>query len=157
MGSGKTTLGRILATRLGRRFDDSDAWIEAETGRSGADIARTDGVGRLHRLEAAHALRALDAPEPAVIAIAAAAVEDPAVRQALGSAVVVVLTADTATLVTRAAGSDHRRRLLPDPETATRALIARRRGLWEEVATGTVDTAGDVETAVAAALALAGE
>ena len=36
MGSGKTTIGRHLATLLGFEFEDSDALVEA---RSGADIA----------------------------------------------------------------------------------------------------------------------
>ncbi|HSG79802.1 MAG TPA: shikimate kinase [Acidimicrobiia bacterium] len=157
MGSGKTTVGRLVAARLGRDFDDSDEWIDAKTGRSGADIARSAGVAHLHRLEAEHAMRALEAEVPAVVAMAAAAVDDPAVRRALRSAVVVVLVAPAGTLAARTAPSAHRRALGPDPAKATEALVARRRPLGEEVASGFVSTDGAIEAAVAEVLDIAGE
>lgn len=43
MGSGKSTVGRLLATRLGWRFVDFDVTIEAEEGISVAEIFRTKG------------------------------------------------------------------------------------------------------------------
>ena len=43
MGTGKTTVGRALAERLGRPFRDSDAEIEARTGRTVAQIFADEG------------------------------------------------------------------------------------------------------------------
>ena len=43
MGAGKTTVGRQLATRLGRRLVDSDQLIEARTGRTVRQIFEADG------------------------------------------------------------------------------------------------------------------
>ena len=51
MGSGKTTVGERLAGALDRAFHDSDRSIESRTGRSGREIAETDGVDALHDLE----------------------------------------------------------------------------------------------------------
>lgn len=51
MGVGKTSVGRLLAERLGLPFLDSDVILEAWTGETGAEIAERDGVGRLHVLE----------------------------------------------------------------------------------------------------------
>ncbi|CAN5853696.1 hypothetical protein BH24ACT3_BH24ACT3_16440 [soil metagenome] len=43
MGTGKSTVGRAVAARLGRPFVDSDAQVEARTGRTVRDIFETDG------------------------------------------------------------------------------------------------------------------
>lgn len=43
MGSGKTTVGALLAERLGRRFIDLDGWISEESGRSVTQIFAQEG------------------------------------------------------------------------------------------------------------------
>ncbi|HEY4752428.1 MAG TPA: shikimate kinase, partial [Candidatus Limnocylindrales bacterium] len=52
MGSGKTTVGRLLAERLGRPLRDSDPEIEAATGYTAREIRDRDGPDALHDLEA---------------------------------------------------------------------------------------------------------
>src|SRR5438105_10259157 len=52
MATGKTSVGRIVASRLGRPFVDTDALIEAEAGRSVPRIFAEDGEAALRRLEA---------------------------------------------------------------------------------------------------------
>ena len=51
MGSGKTTVGRLLAQRLHRPFVDTDALIEEREGRSIPDIFARDGESAFRALE----------------------------------------------------------------------------------------------------------
>jgi shikimate kinase len=111
MGSGKTTVGERLAVALGRAFHDSDRSIESRTGRSGREIAETDGVDALHELEKDVLLESIAQDDPAVIAAAASVIEDPDVRGALGEAFSVWLTAEPGILAERSARGSHRRPL----------------------------------------------
>jgi shikimate kinase len=60
MGSGKSSVGRVLAARLGCRFVDLDAEIVATAGRSINDIFTQDGEQVFRRLESACLMRLLD-------------------------------------------------------------------------------------------------
>ena len=53
MGSGKSTVARIAADRLGRRMIDSDAVIEAATGRTVREIFADEGEEAFRKLETA--------------------------------------------------------------------------------------------------------
>jgi shikimate kinase len=59
MGSGKTSVGKVVAERLGWRFLDFDHVIEAETGLSVADIFRQRGEAAFRALEEQVARRLL--------------------------------------------------------------------------------------------------
>ena len=59
MGSGKTTVARIVADRLGRQVIDSDAVIENATGRTVREIFADDGEAAFRSLETAALLDAL--------------------------------------------------------------------------------------------------
>ena len=54
MGSGKTTVGKLLAEKLSCQFFDTDQFIEQATGRKVKDIIHKDGFGvfSVHELEA---------------------------------------------------------------------------------------------------------
>ncbi len=72
-GSGKTTLGRLLAERLQRAFIDVDTWIEQRAARTIAEIFAAEGEPAFRKLEEAALADALREP-PAVIATGGGAV-----------------------------------------------------------------------------------
>ena len=51
MGTGKTTVGRILAGKLGKDFVEMDEAIEKKEGRRIKDIFASEGEGYFRRLE----------------------------------------------------------------------------------------------------------
>lgn len=67
MGSGKSTLGRRLARRLGRTFIDLDQQVVAEANMSIPDYFEKHGEGMFRELER-DVLRGLDLSHPAVVA-----------------------------------------------------------------------------------------
>jgi shikimate kinase len=154
MGSGKTTVARIAAERLGRRVIDSDAVIEAATGRTVREIFATDGEDAFREFESAALLDALANPEPAVIAAAGGVVLRAENRAALkqANAKVVWLCASPALLVERVMSGGHRPLLDDDPAGTLQRMHATREKLYREVADAIVlvdnRTPADVAEAV---------
>jgi len=140
MGVGKTTVGSVLARRLSRQLVDSDARIEALTGRTVKQILADDGVDALRRYEAEALFDALDDPEPRVIAAAGGIVLEPAnvqrLRQAAdaGRAEVVWLDIDPNLLPPRTATRQHRPWLDDDPIGTLLRMHAERGPLYRGVA-----------------------
>ncbi len=144
MGSGKTTVSRLAATRLGRTLVDSDALIEARTGRTVREIWATDGEPAFRALETAALVEALACSEPLVIAAAGGVVLGADNRRALKAARarVVWLCASTSTLVGRVRSGGHRPLLDGDPEAALTRMAADREAFYREVADACVSTDG---------------
>jgi shikimate kinase len=67
MGSGKTTVGRLLARRLGWRFMDTDALVERRAKKSVAAIFAGRGEAHFRRLES-EALESLAGKKRLVVA-----------------------------------------------------------------------------------------
>jgi shikimate kinase len=152
MGSGKTTVGRRLAARLGRRFVDSDAQLRARTHRSADEIADMDGTAVLHDAEAAALLDALADVNPAVVAGAGSVVDDASARVRLmaDDVTTVWLRARPSTLRERVAGGGGRP-FVDDPAAVDRLDAARRAG-YEAVADLAVDVDERDPDAVVAAI-----
>lgn len=136
MGVGKSTVARVVADRLGRRVFDSDAVIEARTGRTVREIFATDGEPAFRTLETEVLLEALHEPEPVVIAGAGGVVLSATNREALkeSGARVVWLCADPATLVERVKSGGHRPLLDADPAGTLQRMFDEREALYREVA-----------------------
>jgi shikimate kinase len=144
MGVGKTTVGEVVAHRLGRQLVDSDLRIEALTGRTVKQILEADGVDEMRRIEAAALFDALADADPRVIAAAAGVVLDPDDRARLNAAdaEVVWLSADPTVLAPRTATRAHRPWLDDDPVGTLRRMEDERAPLYREVADRTVAVDG---------------
>lgn len=151
MGVGKTTVGRILAERLGCELVDSDLRIEALTGRTVKQILADGGVDALRRHEADALFDALDDVEPRVIAAAGGVVLDADHRRRLveAAAEVVWLTGDPHVLAPRTESRGHRPWLDEDPVGTLLRMEAERRPLYTEVADHTVAVDGRTPDQVA--------
>ena len=136
MGVGKTTVGEVVARRLGRELVDSDLRIEALTGRTVKQILDDDGVAEMRRAEAAALFDGLADDQPRVIAAAAGVVLDRDNRERLNAsdADVVWLTADPAVLAPRTATRAHRPWLDDDAVGTLRRMQDEREPLYREVA-----------------------
>ena len=109
MGVGKTTVGRRLAKRLGRIFDDSDDAIEQASGRTVAGYFRDHGEADFREGEFRVVKRLLESETPIVIATGGGAFIHPPTRELLlERAHVVWLKGDLETLVERVSRNDKR-------------------------------------------------
>jgi shikimate kinase len=140
-GSGKTTVGRAVAERLGLDLHDTDLAIEAATGRSIPDIFIEDGEPVFRDLERAEVARALSTTT-GVLALGGGAVMDPTTRSALDGHTVVFLDVGIADASKRIGFDQSRPLLAVNPRASWVALMKQRRPVYEGVATHVVDTAG---------------
>src|SRR5262245_1712892 len=116
MGSGKTTVGRLVADRLGRPYLDNDDLVRAIAGDEPAAIRNRKGEAALHDFEAAALDRAMAGTDQVVASAAAAVVEEPVSRASLEPADVVWLRARPETLSERIGSGLGRRDEATDPE-----------------------------------------
>ena len=109
MGVGKTTVGRRLAKKLGRAFDDSDDAIEQASGRTVAGYFRDHGEADFREGEFRVIKRLLEAPKPLVLATGGGAFIHPPTRELLLSGSIVIwLKGDLDVLVERVSRNDKR-------------------------------------------------
>jgi shikimate kinase / 3-dehydroquinate synthase len=129
-GSGKSTVGRAVAERLGRPFRDLDTALEAEHGADPATLIDRHGEAHFRRLEAAAVAEACTVPG-AVIATGGGAVIDPLNRWALWQAGRVVwLDAPDEVHLGRLAADDAERPLLRGGPAAMAGLRAAREAFY---------------------------
>ena len=132
-GSGKSTVGPLLAAALGLPFVDTDRETERAAGMPISRIFERSGEAGFRRLEAEQVRSALEGP-PAVVSLGGGAILDPLSRSLTWErATVVWLRADPATLARRLASASAEARPLlgaHDREAALRELLARRAPLY---------------------------
>lgn len=140
MGAGKTTVGRLLAARLGWDYVDSDADVEEQTGLTVPELFARDGEQAFRSAEAASLRRACTSTRSLVVSVAGGAVLNPDNRALLrSSGRVVWLRARPATLASRVGTGAGRPLLGDEPAGALVALDAARRPFYAEVADDVVD------------------
>ncbi|HEY0604989.1 MAG TPA: 3-dehydroquinate synthase, partial [Herpetosiphonaceae bacterium] len=133
-GSGKTTVGQLLAQTLGWTYIDTDQLIEAQAQQPITEIITQAGEPAFRRLESQALITAL-AETNVVIATGGGIVEDPANRERLReSAFTVWLHAPVSSLVARLVGTTDRPLLADGPETRLSQMMSRRAPLYAAIA-----------------------
>ena len=143
MGSGKSAVGRQLATRLDLAFVDSDAEIEARTGVDIPYIFEKEGEAGFRERER-EVLDALTGRSRVLLSTGGGAVLDPANRERLRSrGCVVYLRTSVKQQFARTRRSGHRPLLSNDDPLGTlERLMLERAPLYEDAADVVVDTDG---------------
>ncbi len=133
MGTGKSSVGRIAAEHLRYEFIDTDDWIEAQTGKSIAEIFAQNGEAAFRQLEE-DAARALSSRRSIVIAAGGGFIANPANLASLKShALVICLWAPAETIWERVRAQTHRPLLqTADPLGKIRELLAERSAAYHE-------------------------
>ena len=125
-GSGKSTVGALVARALGREFVDIDRAVERAAGMNVQAIFARDGEAAFRARERAAVVRALESPKPAVISLGGGALENDATFADARRHTLVWLKATVPTLVTRLSGNGDRPLLAGDPPAKLEALAAAR-------------------------------
>jgi shikimate kinase len=128
MGTGKTTVGKLLAAQLDYDFVDTDAWIVARDGRSIPDIFREDGEEAFRQWERT-AAQTLARSTGTVIATGGRLMLDEENAVALmENSRVFCLGAEPEEIVARVDDSEKRPLLdVPDPAARIQELLDERR------------------------------
>lgn len=147
-GSGKTTVGTLLAERLGVGFRDTDADIERTEGRSVPDIFVDEGEQHFRLLERAAVASAL-AEHDGVLSLGGGAVLDEGTRALLAEEATVWLQVSASSGAHRVGLDVPRPVLLGNVRSRLVALLNERAPLYAEVARLAVDTDGRTAAEVA--------
>jgi shikimate kinase len=155
-GSGKTTVGALLAARLGVGFTDTDADVAAAAGKPVSDIFVEDGEPAFRELERAAVAQALQA-STGIVAVGGGAVLDPQTQARLAGHTVVYLETGFAAAAKRVGLSQARPLLIGNPRATLKILLDQRIPVYQRLATITVGTddrePADIAAAIAARLA----
>ncbi len=129
-GAGKTTVGRLVADRLGAEFTDLDDAVTAAAGRDIPAIFASDGELAFRQMEREAMRRALARP-PQVIAAGGGWIAEPGNLDAVPAGTVIIyLQCRIETAAARTPAGD-RPLLAGDRRERLRHLLARRRAAYE--------------------------
>jgi shikimate kinase len=151
-GAGKSTVGRLLAAKLGKPFRDVDQDIVERAGKPINEIFIDDGEEHFRALEREAVATALDTHD-GVLSLGGGAVLSEQTRALLRDHTVALLHVDLGNATSRVGLNRDRPVLALNPRAQLKALLEQRMPLYRDVATITVDTNGRTAQDVADALA----
>lgn len=134
MGTGKTTLGRLLAEQIGYKFIDTDALIEERIGQTIADLFQAQGEAAFRKLEA-ELVKELAQQEGLVIATGGGLVLNPKNVAALNkTGKIICLTASPEEILARISKQQDVRPLLQekDPQAKIIELLQQRATIYQQ-------------------------
>jgi shikimate kinase len=140
-GSGKTTVGELLAARLGVGFADTDARIEAAAGKPVSDIFIEDGEPAFREMEREAAAVAIGGHN-GVLCLGGGGVLDADTQALLAGQQVVYLETGFAELAKRIGMDRPRPLLLGNPRAQLKSLLEQRLPVYQRLAVVTVSTDG---------------
>lgn len=154
MGSGKSTLGRLLSEATGWPYVDNDELVRRAHGATPRQLLAERGEDAMRAAESDALVLGLDVPAPAIIGVAAGTILDATDRDRMREGGIVAwLRADADTLEARAIGAEHRPWLDRDGGHWMRDAVEEREPLYASVAEITVETGSGTPEAAADDLA----
>lgn len=150
-GSGKSSVGKRLARKLGLSFVDVDQRIEEVVGKPIAEIFADDGEAHFRELEESATLELIETEE--VVALGGGAIMNPRIREALKGHDVVWLKVSIGQATRRVGMNTVRPLLLGNVRGRLIELLRERTPYYEAAATIIIDTDGKGSSAVADELA----
>ena len=140
-GAGKTSVGKALSRELSTSFEDTDAIIAQEQGRSITQIFAEDGEQGFRSIEREVVLKALHS-STGVISLGGGAVLDLKVQSAVeeSSATVIYLSVGLSNALSRITNRSDRPLLVMNPEKEWLALFAKRESIYKTLANIEVST-----------------
>lgn len=133
MGAGKSTVGRLLATRMGLEFADTDDLVIADAGRSIAEIWESEGEDGFRAREAEAVAKATATANCVIATGGGAVLSERNVERLRAVGPIVALHVSAATLEARV-GDGESRPLLAEVGAAGRAdLLSSRAAIYEAV------------------------
>ena len=139
MGSGKSTIGRLLSESTGWPLYDNDELLARLYGKTPRELLAEGGNATLRSSEDAALELGLEMPQPCIVDAAGGTILSEHSRDLLEDALVVWLRADSELLFARAVASEHRPFLDAGPDWF-RTAAAQRNPLYESVADLIVET-----------------
>ena len=157
MGTGKTTVGQLIAQRLNRKFIDIDQWIEDRAGKSVAAIFAEDGEDRFRTWEA-EVCEALSEPQSLIIATGGWTLGPQQNREAMQrGGCVIGLWVEPETILSRLADQTDRPLLAGDNRVAKlRDLLKTREDVYRSLAWQIDTTKMDIAEVMLHVMALYG-
>jgi len=135
MGTGKTTVGRLVADALGFRFTDTDAEIEAEAGCSIPEIFAAEGEAGFRTREREVLRRVLEQPGQVVSTGGGIVLREENRKDLRSGGTCFWLSALPDTIWSRVKTETHRPLLRnADPEGTIRRMLADREALYRDTA-----------------------
>ena len=143
MGSGKTSIGALIAKALAKEFVDTDQEIEASTGVDISYIFDVEGESGFRKREEA-LVASMTQKKNIVLATGGGAIESEKNRRCLASNGFVVYLGTTINDQVLRAKPNRKRPLLEnvDPKKKLQELMQKREGLYESIADTIVNTEG---------------